>query len=155
MPGLAWNQFTVDHNAERSSSATAYLEKTGQNVHALINTYVTRVLQVNGSDFRGVEFAVDPQSPRRQVVARKEVILSGGVFGTPQILMNSGIGKREELEAVGIKTLVDNPSVGKNFTDQPAVLVILPTTLPDTEWVFSTIKIKYRGVLILADIALT
>jgi choline dehydrogenase len=111
------------------------LEKTGGNVHALINTFVTRVLPIgNGLDFRGVEFATgDSQGSKKQVVAKKEVILSGGIFGTPQVLLNSGIGPREEVEMIGIKSLVNNPSVGKNFTDQPAVLVVLPTTLPNTE----------------------
>lgn len=133
-PRIAWNQFSVDHNAERSSSATAYLAKTNSNVHVLVNTYVTRVLPTgNGHEFRGVEFAADAQSEKRQLVAKKEVIVSGGIIGTPQILLNSGIGKREELEAVGVKTLVDNPSVGKNLTDQVSALVMFPTTIPDTE----------------------
>jgi choline dehydrogenase-like flavoprotein len=131
---VAWNQFTIDHSAERSSSATAYLAKTGTNVHVLVNTYVTRVLPIgNGTVFRGIEFTTDAHSERRLLVAKKEVIVSGGIIGTPQILLNSGIGKREELEAVGVKTLVDNPSVGKNLTDQVSALVMFPTTIPDTE----------------------
>lgn len=133
---VAWNQFTIDQNAERSSSATAYLAKTNSNVHVLVNTYVIRVLPTQGhggTEFRGIEFASDAQSERRQLVAKKEVIVSGGVIGTPQILLNSGIGKREELEAFGVKALVDNPSVGKNLTDQVSTLVMLPTTIPNTE----------------------
>jgi choline dehydrogenase len=95
---------------------------------------VTRVLQVgSGSEFRGVEFALDAQSPRKQLIAKKEVIVAGGVIGTPQILMNSGIGVRQELEAVGVKVLVDNPSVGKNFTDQVATLVMYNTTIQNSE----------------------
>lgn len=110
------------------------MDKTGDNVHVLVKTRVTRVVPVgNGTDFRGVEFAVDSNSPKKQLQAKKEVIISGGVIASPQILMNSGIGKREELEAVGVKTLVDNPSVGKNLTDQAAVLVMVGTTLPTTE----------------------
>lgn len=102
----------------------------------LVNTYVTRVLQTgNGKEFRGVEFAVDAQSEKRQFFAKKEVIVSGGIIGTPQILLNSGIGKREELEVVGVKTLLDLPSVGKNLTDQVSALVMFPTTIPNTEFV--------------------
>lgn len=52
-----------------------------------------------------------------QVTARKEVILSAGVFNTPQLLMLSGIGDPAELSSFGIKTLVNLPSVGKNLSD--------------------------------------
>ncbi len=100
----------------------------------LVNTYVTRVLLAGRrTEFRGVEFASDAQSEKRQLVAKKEVIVAGGIIGTPQILLNSGIGKREELDAVGVKMLVDNPSVGKNLTDQASTLIMFPTTIPDTE----------------------
>jgi choline dehydrogenase len=131
----AWAQFTEDHNATRSSSATAYVETSNDNLHVLLNTYVTRVLPTDGdpTDFRGVEFAADAQSPKKQLFTKKEVIVAGGVIGTPQMLLNSGIGAREELEAMGVKTLIDNPSVGKNFTDQVSVTVMFNTTIEDTE----------------------
>lgn len=104
-------------------------------MHVLTNTYVTRVFATGkgGTNFLGVEFATDAQSERKRLVAKKEVILAGGIIGTPQILMNSGIGKREELETMGIETLVDNPSVGKNLTDQVSSFVTFTTTLPNTE----------------------
>lgn len=132
---VGWRQATVGHNGERSSSATAYLDTTGDNVHVLVNTFITRVLPVTdgGTDFGIIEFAVDPQGPKKQLEAKKEVIIAGGVIGSPQILMNSGIGKREELEAVGVRTLVDNPSVGKNFSDQPMAFVMFDAKLQTTE----------------------
>lgn len=52
-----------------------------------------------------------------RATARKEVILSAGAVNSPQILFHSGIGDKETLSKVGIKTLVDNPSVGKNLSD--------------------------------------
>jgi choline dehydrogenase-like flavoprotein len=47
--------------------------------------------------------------------------------------MNSGIGEREALKAVGVDTLVNNPSVGKNLSDQASTFVMFDTTLPTTE----------------------
>nr|V5NC32.1 RecName: Full=Pyranose dehydrogenase; Short=PDH; AltName: Full=Pyranose:quinone oxidoreductase 1; Flags: Precursor [Agaricus xanthodermus]AHA85314.1 pyranose dehydrogenase [Agaricus xanthodermus] len=132
---LAWTQYTIDHNAERSSSATSYLETTGDNVHVLVNTHVTRIVSAgNGTNFRSVEFAVDSNSPKKVLQAKKELILSAGVIASPQVLMNSGIGGREELQAIGVDTLIDNPSVGKNLSDQAATLLMFDTTLPNTDY---------------------
>ncbi|EKM76333.1 hypothetical protein AGABI1DRAFT_45074 [Agaricus bisporus var. burnettii JB137-S8] len=145
--GIAWNQFTVDANAERSSSATAYISKTGRNVHVLVNTHVTRVLPMSkdSTDFRKVEFAETPQSERRVLTAKKELILSAGAVGTPRVLLNSGIGSRRELEELGIKTLVDNPSVGKNLTDHPLIKIAFETTMPDTDFDMEAALADWKG----------
>ena len=55
---------------------------------------------------------------RRQIHASREVILAGGTFNTPQLLMLSGIGARAALERHGIATRVDLPGVGKNLQDR-------------------------------------
>ncbi len=67
----------------------------------------------------------DPASlPREQVRARREVILSGGAFNTPQLLKLSGIGPREELERFGIPVVAELPGVGENLQDRYEVGVI-------------------------------
>lgn len=107
------------------------------NLHVLVNSRVTRLIQT-GVDkgkpaFRAVEFTGNETGeiilsielstshrclgPRTIVAAKKEVILSAGSIGTPQILLLSGIGDHRDLSALGIKTIVDNPSVGRNLTD--------------------------------------
>ncbi len=59
----------------------------------------------------------------RQLTARCEVILAGGAFNTPQLLMLSGIGPREALDAIGIPVRVDLPGVGSNLQDRYEVCV--------------------------------
>lgn len=53
----------------------------------------------------------------KQAFARKEVIISGGTFNSPQILMLSGIGPKADLQNLGIKVIVDLPGVGQNLQD--------------------------------------
>src|SRR5262249_13754868 len=52
------------------------------------------------------------------VQAAKEVIVSAGAIGSPQLLLLSGIGPRQELEALGVACRVDAPDVGKHLQDQ-------------------------------------
>ncbi|KAJ7915654.1 aryl-alcohol oxidase [Mycena leptocephala] len=91
------------------------------NLHVLVNSRVTRLIQTGVTQgkpaFRAVEFTQNETGPRTVVQASKEVILSAGSIGTPQILLLSGIGDKTELSALGIKTIVNNPSVGRNLTD--------------------------------------
>ncbi|PWN52088.1 alcohol oxidase [Violaceomyces palustris] len=51
------------------------------------------------------------------VYATKEVIVSAGAFGSPQLLMVSGIGPKDQLERFNIKTIVEAPGVGQNMLD--------------------------------------
>ncbi|OTA73140.1 putative GMC oxidoreductase [Hypoxylon sp. CO27-5] len=61
---------------------------------------------------------------RRTATAKREVIISGGTFNTPQLLLLSGIGPAEELKKHDIPVLVDLPGVGKNLQDHYEVGVI-------------------------------
>jgi choline dehydrogenase-like flavoprotein len=49
--------------------------------------------------------------------ARKEIIISGGAYCSPAVLLRSGIGSRKELEKYQIECIVDSPGVGKNLMD--------------------------------------
>jgi choline dehydrogenase len=62
--------------------------------------------------------------------ADKEVILCGGAFNTPQLLMLSGIGPRAELARHGIATRIDLPGVGRNLQDRYEVGVVAKSTAP-------------------------
>ncbi|KAF5353230.1 hypothetical protein D9756_008076 [Leucocoprinus leucothites] len=123
--GVSWMHSTIG-GPLRSSSATAYLipaVESRSNIDLLYNAQVTRLIQSGKAGtvpvFRGVEFARSSRSKRYAVTATKEVVLSAGAFGTPQLLLLSGIGPKDELSQVGIQAVVDSPQVGKNLVDHP------------------------------------
>ncbi|KAF8920580.1 aryl-alcohol-oxidase from pleurotus Eryingii [Mucidula mucida] len=124
--GVAWSQATIDGNNARSSAATAYLGPdyiSRSNLHVLIGATATKLVQTDTVDdlpsFHKVEYKTDSQGATSSVSATKEIILSGGSINTPMLLMLSGIGDKDELKDLGISTVVNNPSVGKNLTDHP------------------------------------
>ena len=65
------------------------------------------------------------------MTASKEVILSGGTIGTPHILLHSGIGDKNDLARLGIASMIDLPSVGKNLTDHPFFTVNFDLNIRD------------------------
>ncbi|KAJ7878659.1 aryl alcohol oxidase [Mycena leptocephala] len=119
--GIGWVQATIKNGA-RSSSATSYLTPqfaTRHNLHVLLHARVTRVLPTTSSTFRTVEFVQDLNGKRFTLTAGRELILSAGSIGTPNILLHSGIGNSSTLTSLGIKSLHNLPSVGQNFSDHP------------------------------------
>ncbi|KAJ7693402.1 alcohol oxidase, partial [Mycena rosella] len=123
--GIGWEQSTIK-NGSRSSSATSYLapQFIGRpNLHVLLHARVTRILQTGTGEFRAVEFVQDLNGPRFILTATKEVLLSAGSIGTPSILLHSGIGNSSTLTSLGIKPLVNLPSVGQNMSEHPLVPV--------------------------------
>jgi choline dehydrogenase len=68
----------------------------------------------------------NPAGPPVQIRARREVIISGGTFNTPQLLMLSGIGPKEDLVQLGFpdEVLIDRPAVGRYLQDRYEVAVI-------------------------------
>ncbi|KAH6904191.1 aryl-alcohol oxidase [Coprinopsis sp. MPI-PUGE-AT-0042] len=136
--GIGWEQMTVA-NGTRSSSAFAYLASpyaSRANLHVVVNHRATKLIQkealdYEGStipDFRTVTFSEKDSTTSYNVTAAREVILSAGSIGTPQLLLLSGIGDAVELEDAGIQPTVDLPSVGKNLTEHPTVSTIWNVT---------------------------
>ncbi|KAF7375565.1 Choline dehydrogenase, mitochondrial [Mycena sanguinolenta] len=162
MLGIGWPQQSIATSA-RSSGATAYLAAefmSRSNLHVLVNAHVTRILQT-GTDsgkpaFRSVEYTTadvptggTSTAPRTVVNATKEVILAAGAIGTVQILKLSGIGPQAELSALGIKTILNNPSVGANLTDHPLLSNLFYVNSNET---FDSITMN--GTLTEEDIAI-
>ena len=108
-----------------------------------INTLATRVLFANGTSCGGqpratgveylqgkslykadARYSEANKGTLKTATARKEVILAGGTFNTPQLLMLSGIGPKDQLSQFKIPVLVDSPGVGNNMQDNQEMPVI-------------------------------
>lgn len=87
------------------------------NLTVLTDALVTRLI-FDGKRVTGVEVLVDDQ--RRQFTARCETVLSLGAINTPKVLMQSGIGPEDELQAHGIPVVQHLPGVGRNHQDHLA-----------------------------------
>lgn len=75
-----------------------------------------------------VEFAATQAAPKRTVRARREVILAGGAIGSPQLLMVSGVGPKDVLDAAGVDVVVELPGVGQHLQDHIATEVVWKTS---------------------------
>lgn len=119
--GFGRSQYSIRHG-RRSSAATAYLKPARRrtNLDVEVGAHATRVL-MQGTRATGIEYVRKGRTLRAQ--AAREVVLSGGAFNTPQLLMLSGIGPADHLDAVGIKPIVDLP-VGDNLQDHLAVMIM-------------------------------
>jgi choline dehydrogenase len=107
---------TTTHNGARASTSRTFLKSVQGNEHLTVVTdALTHRIALQDQRATGVVFSVGDGEPIT-ASARKEVILSAGAFGSPKVLMLSGIGPNEHLSGLGIETLVDLP-VGKNFHD--------------------------------------
>ncbi|KOB68187.1 putative ecdysone oxidase, partial [Operophtera brumata] len=106
----------------RQSSAHAYLTpaKNRPNLHVLKNTLVHKII-IENKNAVGVE--VLTKNGVVTLKADKEVIVSAGTFGSPKLLMLSGIGPKERLLSKGIDVIEDLP-VGKNLHDHVVVTMI-------------------------------
>nr|WP_178119245.1 GMC family oxidoreductase [Agrobacterium rubi] len=87
------------------------------NLTVLTDALVTRLI-FDGKRVTGVEVLVDGR--RRQFTARCETVLSLGAINTPKVLMQSGIGPEDELQAHGIPVVQHLPGVGRNHQDHLA-----------------------------------
>ncbi|MBN9012981.1 MAG: GMC family oxidoreductase N-terminal domain-containing protein [Rhizobiales bacterium] len=119
--GVSYAQRTI-HNGRRVSSATAFLHpaiKRG-NVHVITHAHVTNVV-FDGKRAVGVRYAKGGRGgAMHEVRARKEVILSGGTYNSPQLLQLSGVGDPALLQSLGIELRHALPGVGEGLQDHYA-----------------------------------
>ena len=103
-------------NGERCSAAKAYLTPNlGRSNLCVLTRAISERLILEGRRACGV--VVRHGEEVKQIRARREVILAAGAFGSPQLLMLSGIGRSQELRRHGIAQVHDLPGVGQNLQD--------------------------------------
>ncbi len=114
--GVGYFQLTT-RNGRRCSSAVAFLNPARKraNLKIITNAQVNRV-KIEDGRATGVSY-FDAAGTEHTVMCTREVVLSSGAIGSPQILMLSGIGEGQQLKANGIEVIHDLPAVGKNMQD--------------------------------------
>ncbi|KAJ8668551.1 hypothetical protein QAD02_010214 [Eretmocerus hayati] len=124
-PGVMIPNFVIK-DGMRNSPARAYLRPVANrsNLHVMTGAHVSKVLTVNifGTEkymAHGVE-VIQRSGQRMTFLSRKEVILSAGSIGSPQILLLSGIGPEKDLKKLGIP-VVRNLPVGENLQNHVSI----------------------------------
>ena len=119
---------------KRCSAAVAFLHPARSRPNLTIETGAV----VDGIAIeKGRAVAVRYHRGRKQlrVSAAREIILSAGAIGSPELLLRSGIGPADELRAVGVSVALDAPGVGKNLQDH----IMVPVAIKDKAGVTANI----------------
>ncbi|RED12688.1 GMC family oxidoreductase [Pontivivens insulae] len=117
-------------NGERCSAAAAYVHPniSRPNLKVITGAAAEKIILEQGVA-RGVQYRRKRQS--QTVRARREVILSAGAFGSPQLLQLSGIGRGKDLQRLGIEVVHDAPEVGQNLQDHIDFILAYKTDQAD------------------------
>ncbi|HEX3242478.1 MAG TPA: GMC family oxidoreductase N-terminal domain-containing protein [Solirubrobacterales bacterium] len=115
----------------RGSASVAYLHPAMErpNLTVLPNTLVHRVL-FDGA--RAVGVAASQLGEVTEHRAEREVILCGGSYNSPQLLMLSGVGPAEHLTMREVEVVLDQPAVGENLSDHAATYSVWTTPEPES-----------------------
>ncbi len=119
--GISYVQRTT-YKRRRVSTARAFLKpaKSRINLNVITNAFATEIL-TEGKKAIGVRYFKGGQGGKVvDIMANREVILSGGTINSPQLLQVSGIGSAELLKSLGIEIKHELPGVGENLRDHYA-----------------------------------
>ena len=121
-------------NGERNSTAKAYLDpaRRRQNLTVMTDKQVQKIF-FNGNEATGISYKT-VNGDIIKVDALKEVILSAGAVGSPQLLMLSGVGPASHLKDHGITIVADMPGVGQNLNDHPDFVLKYKCLKPVSIW---------------------
>ena len=118
--GISRMESTVA-DGKRVSSARAYLHPAMRRPNLTIETgALVHRIAIRGGRATGVGYTKGRQA--RTVLAGSEIVLSAGAYGSPQVLMLSGIGRADELRDAGIEPVHELPGVGRGLADHPNII---------------------------------
>jgi choline dehydrogenase len=133
--GYAAGDVAIDARGRRSSTAAAYLRpvQNRTNLKVITAAQVQRVTIGQGRA-TGVVLrrGAHGEGPEQAFAARREVLLCGGTYGSPQVLMLSGIGPAQHLRELGIPVHLDSPGVGGNLIEHPRMMLQYLANAPVT-----------------------
>jgi choline dehydrogenase-like flavoprotein len=124
--GYGYRQGTI-FKGRRVSTASAYLRPAIQrgNLELRSLTYARRILV---SEQRAVGVEIEQDGTISRLAANKEIVLCGGSYHSPHVLLQSGIGDAENLKACGIDPVHALPAVGRHLKDHPSAPIAMETT---------------------------
>ena len=131
LKGSAWHMHTVNQTrGTRASADVAYLRPAlaRSNLAIFDKTLAERIVFNKKKVATGVQ--VSSGNSTFTLKARKEVIVAGGVFQSPQLLQVSGVGPKQLLQKFGIPVIADRPGVGQNMQDQIFTDVVYRVNVP-------------------------
>ncbi|GLQ36016.1 choline dehydrogenase [Amylibacter marinus] len=151
--GVGYFQLTT-RKGRRCSSAVAFLNPARKrpNLNIITNAQVQKILIEEGRA-TGVIYQ-DKAGRDHSLQANREIVLSSGALGSPQVLMLSGIGDPEHLKEHGIGIVADLPAVGKNMQDHLQARLVFkcnePTLNDEVRSVFNQARIAAKYALFRA-----
>ncbi len=127
--GFARGEVNIDSWGRRGSTARVYLKPalTRSNLTVVTDALVRRIT-FEDRRARGVTYS--QHGGTQNVSVAREVILAAGAYNSPQLLMLSGIGPGESLQALGIEVVHDLAGVGRNLAEHPRVPVRFTLSKP-------------------------
>jgi choline dehydrogenase len=123
--GFGVRQATI-RNGRRESGVTAFLRPAQRrsNLKVVVKALAQRVLL---EQHKAIGVQIERDGAQSTIRARREVILSSGSYGSPALLMRSGIGRPEDLKSAGVQPIHGLAGVGQGLRDHPAAEIQMVT----------------------------
>jgi len=114
---------TTTRNAKRCSAAVGYLRPAlgRKNLQLMTGALVNRIVIEKGRTI-GIELIENGRPVLHR--AEREVLVTSGAIGTPKLMLLSGLGPADELEAIGVPVVADIPEVGRNLHDHFGIDIV-------------------------------
>ncbi len=122
---------TNTRDGKRASTYHAFLEGEAEqraNLDVICGAHAAAIVLEDapeGPRATGVEYRTE-SGESAVVHATRDIVVSAGAVGSPQLLLLSGIGPKDELEALGITCRLDSPDVGKHLQDHLQLALVFP-----------------------------